>query len=121
MKKLLLLMSIVCFCSCSTIFTSSRQHITFTGEEGSKIYDPATNVKIAEIKEDHTTNISLRKSLNDKQLVIKKEGKEPQAVILESKFNNTTLWNLLFWPGFIIDLATGQMNKYDNTVINLND
>lgn len=59
--------------------------------------------------------------MNDKQFVIKKEGKESKAVFIESRFNKTSLWNLLFWPGFLIDLGTGQMNKYDNTIINLED
>jgi len=121
MKKAILLVSVICLSSCATIFTSSRQNITFTGDEGTKIYDSSTNVKLAEIKEDQTTNISLKKTMNDKQLVIKKDGKEPQAVVIESKFNKTSLWNLLFWPGFLIDLGTGQMNKYDNTIINLGE
>ncbi|NMA73330.1 MAG: hypothetical protein GX963_04060 [Bacteroidales bacterium] len=107
--------------SCATIFTKSRQSITFTGEPGTKIYDPTTNIKLAEIEEDETATISLKKGLNDKQLVIKKEGETSKAVVIESTFNAQTLWNILFWPGFLVDLGTGKMNKYDNTIINLTD
>lgn len=112
-------MSIILLSSCASIFTSSRQNIVFTGDEGTKIYDTSTNLKLAEIDKDQTASISVKKKMNDKQFLIKKEGKEPKAVIIESSFNNVALWNLLFWPGFLIDLATGQMNKYDNTAINL--
>ncbi|NMA74032.1 MAG: hypothetical protein GX963_07680 [Bacteroidales bacterium] len=107
--------------SCATIFTKSRQTITFTGEPGTKIYDSSTNIKLAEIGEDEMATISFKKGLNDKQLVIKKEGEKTKAVIVESRFNAHTLWNILFWPGFFVDLGTGQMNKYDNTIIDLTD
>ncbi|NLZ74082.1 MAG: hypothetical protein GX905_09775 [Bacteroidales bacterium] len=109
------------FSSCATIFTKSRQSITFTGKPGTKIYDPTTNIKLGEIDQDETVTISLKKELNDKQLVIKNEGEKSKAVIIESTFNAHTLWNILFWPGFLVDLGTGQMNKYENTIINLAD
>ena len=34
-------------------------------------------------------------------------------------FNNACLWNILFWPGFLVDLGTQKMNKWDNTIINI--
>lgn len=120
MKKLLLFTSIILlFSSCSTLFTSSRQSITFAGIEGTKIYDASNNVKLAEIGSDKTATVSIKKKMSDKQLLAKKEGYKTLPLVLESAFNTTTLWNILFWPGFLVDLGTGQMNKWDNTYINI--
>ena len=120
MKKLILLAIIgFSFSSCATIFTPSRQSITFSGIEGTKIYDASNNVKLAEIGSDKTATVSIKKKMSDKQLLAKKEGYRTLPFILESAFNTTSLWNILFWPGFIVDLGTGQMNKWDNTNINI--
>lgn len=120
MKRLLFLFSIcILLSSCATIFTNSRQSITFSGPEGTKIYDADSNVKLAEIGSDGTATARIKKKLGDKNLLAKKEGYKTQPFLLESGFNATTLWNILFWPGFLVDLGTGQINKYDNTTISL--
>lgn len=55
MKKILLLLSVcISFSSCCTLFSSSKQDITFTGMNGTKIYEASTKQKIAEIKEDNS-------------------------------------------------------------------
>lgn len=45
MRKLILFSTLLgvtlMFSSCATIFTKSKQEITFTGEKGAKIYDKA--------------------------------------------------------------------------------
>ncbi|MFV0419181.1 MAG: hypothetical protein ACK5KT_10685 [Dysgonomonas sp.] len=120
MKKIILL-AIIGFSlsSCATLFTSSRQSITFAGAEGTKIYDAGSNIKLAEIGSDKTATVSVKKNMSDKQLLAKKEGYKTTPLLLESSFNTTSLWNILFWPGFFVDLGTGQMNKWDNTYINI--
>lgn len=35
--------------SCLTVFSGSRQAVTFLGEDGTKLYDGTTMVKLAEI------------------------------------------------------------------------
>lgn len=122
MKKPLsaaMICAVILLTSCATLFTNSKQAITFSGIEGTKIYDTATNIKIAEIGSDKTATVSVKKKLSDKQLIAKKEGYKNTPILLESSFNTTSLWNLLFWPGFIVDLGTGQMNKWDNTYVNI--
>ena len=43
MKKILLLLSVcISFSSCCTLFSSSKQDITFTGMNGTKIYEAST-------------------------------------------------------------------------------
>ena len=106
MKKILLLLSVcISFSSCCTLFSSSKQDITFTGMNG--------------IKEDNSVTVQIKKKREDKQLVAKKEGYQTTPFVLESTFNNACLWNILFWPGFLVDLGTQKMNKWDNTIINI--
>lgn len=122
MKKLLstaMIFAVILLTSCATLFTDSKQAVTFSGIEGTKIYDASTNIKIAEIGSDKTTTVPIKKKLSDKQLIAKKEGYKNTPILLESAFNTTSLWNLLFWPGFVVDLGTGQMNKWDNTYISI--
>ncbi len=62
MKTHLLVFIFVCLMtSCATVFTRSKQPITFSGIEGIKIYDTATNIKIAEIGSDQTVTVSFQK------------------------------------------------------------
>lgn len=117
--SLILLVFLLSLSSCATIFTKSKQPITFMGEPGIKIYQASSNVKIGEIGEEKSTTIEIKKKLGDTQLIAKKEGRPNTPLILESSFNTTSLWNILFWPGFLVDLGTGQMNKYDNSVIQI--
>lgn len=120
MKKLFFLaFATLAFSSCATLFTSSKQDITFAGIEGTKIYDATNNMKLGEIGSDQTVTIPFKKKMSDKQLLAKKEGYQTTPILLESSFNTTALWNILFWPGFIVDLGTGQMNKWDNTYVSI--
>ncbi|UVV62224.1 hypothetical protein NXY01_18970 [Bacteroides fragilis] len=101
MKKILLLLSVcISFSSCCTLFSSSKQDITFTGMNGTKIYEASTKQKIAEIKEDNSVTVQIKKKREDKQLVAKKEGYQTTPFVLESTFNNACLWNILFWRAF---------------------
>lgn len=120
MKKVFVLAAAaITFSSCCTLFSSSKQAITFTGPEGTKIYDASNNMKLGEIGSDEVTTIQIKKKREDKTLLAKKEGYKPSPLVLESTFNNACLWNILFWPGFLIDLGTQKMNKWDNTTINI--
>lgn len=105
------------FTSCATIFTSSTQAVVFSGDEGTKVYDMATNARVAEIQSDRYATVLVKKNLSSKQFLAKREGYRTKPLQLESSFNPISLLNILFWPGFIVDLATGQICKWDNTHI----
>lgn len=118
-KALILLCSVFLLTSCMTIFSSSRQSVTFTGENGTKLYDATNNVKLAEIKDGGSATVRIKKKLADKTIIAKKEGFKNTPFIVESSFNAKSLWNILFWPGFLIDLGTGKINKYDPVIYNI--
>ena len=120
MKKILfLLCCTVLFTSCMTICSKSNQGITFTGENGIKLYDGTNNVKLGEIKEGNSVTVNIKKKMADKTVIAKKEGYANTPMVIESNFNTKSLWNILFWPGFLIDLGTGKMNKYDPVTYNI--
>ena len=118
MKKILLfVLPAMLLSSCCTLFTPSKQAITFNGENGIKIYDDG--VKIAEIKDNNSTSVFIKKELSSKYLIAKKEGYRPTPLKLDTKFNSVAVINILFWPGFVVDAATGQMCKWDTTNIDI--
>ena len=123
MKKIVLMtvigLSTLTLTSCMSIFSNTRQTITFMGEEGTGLYDGTNNVKIAEISEDGMTTVRIKKKLADKTIIAKKEGYKSTPFIVPSEFNPKSLWNILFWPGFLIDLGTGKINKYDPVIYNV--
>lgn len=118
-KVLFTVIAAVTLSSCCTVFTASRQNITFMAPNGTKIYDVETNIKIAEVEKDNMVTAKIKKKLSDKQLIAHKEGFAPTPFILETEFNASTLWNILFWPGFFVDLGTGKMFKWENTIVNV--
>lgn len=87
--------------------------------DGTKIYDAATNIKIAEVKQDNMVTTKIKKQREDKQLIARKEGFQNTPFMLETSFNPSTLWNILFWPGFLVDLGTSKMFKWENTIVNI--
>lgn len=120
MKKIIILASVcMLFSSCATIFTNSSQNISFSGIPGTKLYDANNNMKLGEIGNDNVANIRIKKKMGEKHILAKKDGYKTTPLVLESKFNTTSLWNILFWPGFFVDLGTGQMNKWETTYVEI--
>lgn len=118
-KTLLTIITATALSSCCTVFTASKQNVTFMAPNGTKIYDVETNIKIAEVEKDNMVTTKIKKKITDKQLIARKDGYAPTPFILETEFNASSLWNFLFWPGFLVDLGTGKMFKWDNTIINV--
>ena len=120
MKKVNLLVAIsIIFLtsSCASIFTSSKQNITFVGEEGIRIYD--NGQKIATIGESGETSVRIRKKLSSKELVAKKEGYKPSTFTLGARFNPISCINLLNVLAWGIDLCTQKVCKWENTYIEI--
>jgi hypothetical protein len=54
-----------------------------------------------------------------KSVTLKKEGYHEQTMMLNSQFQPCALFDILFWPGFLIDGATGNIVKIDPANLNL--
>lgn len=95
--------------SCATIFTGTRDKITFNSTpEGAKVIHNGEEKCVTPC----TTPIS--RSLSKQFVTIEKEGFDAQKVKLDKSFNAVTLLNILFGGaiGVGIDAATGSLTKY---------
>lgn len=118
MKKTLFIITIATvLSSCCTIFTASKQNVTFRAPNGTKIYDVETNVKIAEVEKDNMVTTKIKKKISDKQLVARKEGYTPTPFVLETEFNVSSPVELPFLAGIPGRLRHGkdvQMGQHDS-------
>ena len=96
------------FHSCATLFTGTSDNISITTKpEGAEIF-------IEGIKYGSTpATISVKRSLSDKEVVLKIEGYEPIRFKLQKEFNLVALLNFGGMIGWVIDAATGSIYKYD--------
>lgn len=113
MKNLLLLITLLSLSSCGTLFTSSKQSITFVGQEGIRIYDNGR--KIATIGQSGEVVVPIRKKLGSKELLAKKEGYRPSPLRLEPSVQPVSFINLLNVIAWAIDLGTQKAAKWETT------
>jgi hypothetical protein len=107
-KRLVLVLVGVMFCSgCSTLFTDSSQQVTFVSTpDGAHVkvgpYECTTPCTML-IPRD--TNYAVEAAYNGKKKVVP----------FEKTMAGSTVLNILFWPGFIVDGMTGNTQKFKNT------
>ena len=93
---------------CATIFSGSHDPITFNSiPEGAVV-----EINGARVGKTPVT-IPIKRSITPPQVRLKLADHEPQAILLQNTFNAVALLDILFWPGFIVDAATGSLMKYD--------
>lgn len=100
----------VCLSSCATIFTGSKDDVTFNSTpEGAQVMVKGLEKCIT------PCTASLQRSLNSEQVEFKLNGYQSKTIGLDKKFNAVTLVNIIGGGliGFGIDAATGSMMKYD--------
>ena len=118
MKKVLLMLTcVLCLSSCGTLFTPSKQPITFMGMPEPRIYE--NGKKLGEIAEGGTTTIKVRKKLSNKTLIAKKDGYKNTPLTLDATFNPVSIINLTNILAWAIDLATGKCCKWDTDVVEI--
>lgn len=118
MRNLVIVLFIgLLFTSCGTLFTSTKQPITFVGQPETSIFDHGK--KLGRIGEDGETTIKIKKRLSNKVLIAKKEGYKTTAFTLNSVFNPVSIINLTNILAWAIDLGTGKCCKWDDEVVTL--
>ncbi|QBJ84841.1 PEGA domain-containing protein [Chryseobacterium gleum] len=95
--------------SCATIFTGTRDPITFSSNpEGATVFHKGI--------EKCTTpcTVKISRSLSKQTVTFEKEGFEKKEVKLTKNFNAVTLLNIILGGaiGVGIDAATGSLTKY---------
>lgn len=116
-KVLLMLICVLCLSSCGTLFTPSKQPITFMGMPETRIYD--NGKKLGEIAESGTTTIKVRKKLSNKTLIAKKDGYKNTPITLDATFNPVSIINFTNILAWAIDLGTGKCCKWDTDVVEI--
>ncbi len=101
---------------CATIFkgTSDTIHVS-SNPAGASVYVDGANMGSA------TNSVVVKKSLNPQTLVLKSDGYKDQALLVQRSFDPVSLFNIFFWPGFIVDAASGALMKAErnNYVVEL--
>ncbi|WP_316824340.1 PEGA domain-containing protein [Pedobacter miscanthi] len=97
--------------SCATVFTGTKQTVQINTNP------PAATVEIDGVKAGVTPlAVTLKKGFTGQTISLKLDGYDPKTFQPQTTFNAVSVVNLLFFPGFIVDAATGAMMKYDPKV-----
>lgn len=113
-KSFVLILTSVLFSSCATLFTGTKDRITFNTEpSGATIYIDGV--------EQCTTPCDLRikRSLNDTDVKIKLDGYETRLITLSKEFNVVSIINLGNLFGWGIDALSGSVMKFDQKIYDL--
>jgi len=95
--------------ACSTMFGDNTRQLTVKSQPaGAGIY-------VDGVRHGTTpATITLPSHIySGKVISVKKYGHIEQSATINPKFQPVGLWNILFWPGFVVDAATGNMVKVD--------
>jgi hypothetical protein len=110
MKKNVVILLMFAFCfnqGCCSIFTSDPQPITI------KSTHKGANVKIGPYKGKTPYTVIMPRG--EQYIIEGKIGDKTETVALNRSIEPVYWVNILFWPGLIIDFATGSMWKYQPT------
>ena len=96
---------------CATIFTSSTQSVTVNS-------DPSgANYQYGPFNGTTPAQIEVPKKALASFATFSKLGYQTTTVPVVTGIQGATWWDILFWPGFIIDFVTGNATKLETPVI----
>ncbi|MDC8449824.1 MAG: PEGA domain-containing protein [Nitrospira sp.] len=99
---------VVCLSGCATIFTGSNDNITFKSvPEGARVEINGNSIGRTPV------TVPVKRALTPPQVMLKLDGYDQRSILLQNGFNGVSILNIFFWPGFIVDAATGTLMKYD--------
>jgi len=91
---------------CATLFgDNDRQVSVNSNPQGGQLY--VNNQYVGATP----STVTLNNIWNPTVIQVKMKGRQPASTTIDSKFQPVGLWNLLFWPGFIVDAISGDMMK----------
>jgi hypothetical protein len=112
-------MSSLLLSSCATVFHGSNQSVTFTAvdeETKQDLNHVSCNVTdssgtIYHIKSNPDA-VMIPKGNAPLQIKCDKNGYENYTGSINDSFDSLALLDILFWPTFFVDIATGAIKKY---------
>lgn len=119
MKKNGILLSLIALglSGCATIFSGTMQTIHIKAVDANN--NPLSDIRCV-ATDGHGGGYTIMTNPGSVQVsrkgavVVKcvKEGYEQLNMAVGDSFNSVTLWNVFFWPGFIVDAASGSYRKF---------
>ncbi len=113
--KVALLTSVLVISGCASVGGDNSKVVRVTSKpEGAKVY--ANNIPVGTTP----TQISVNNTWSPTLLTFRKKGYEETNAQVNTSFQPIGILNIFFWPGFIVDAATGNTMKIspDSRVIN---
>lgn len=105
------LLSCVLFTSCATLFTGTRDWITFNSNpSGAGVY--INGQKVGETP----CTIPVKRKLLSPDVEFRLDSYKTQIITLDQEFNLVSIINLNNLFGWAIDVASGAIMKYDRKV-----
>lgn len=115
MKKLLLSLGVaLLLSSCATIFTGTKDRISFNSNpQGAVIYKDGVELCTT------PCSYKMKRSISDTDIEIKLDGYETRLITLDKEFNVVSILNLGNLIGWGIDAISGSVLKYDRKTYDL--
>ena len=127
MKNFILFLSLLSLSGCATIFSGTTQTMNV------KVVDTATNDTlpgascVAKEANGGTTaldmnsgSLTVTRGQGALNINCTKQGYRQLNTMVGESFNGVSLINILFWPGFLVDVGTGAIKKYpSHYVVNM--
>ena len=111
MKKFLticLVTTMILMTSCATIFTGTKDRITFTSDpSGATIFIDGIEQGVTPL------TMKVKRNINDTDVEFKLDGYETRLITLSKEFNLVSIINLGNLFGWDIDAVSGAVMKYD--------
>jgi hypothetical protein len=107
--KYLLAVALFAMSGCATIFGDSKDVITINSN------DPSAKISInGNVVGKGSAQYALTRG-REATITASKPGCDDRSVQSEKRIVGATWLNVFFWPGFIVDIATGSYQKTDPT------
>ena len=92
---------------CSTMFGDNERVVTInSAPKGAKVV-----MNNMALNDTTPTKVVISNMFSPTLISVEKNGCKAQQIIIDPVFQKVGLWNILIWPGFIVDAVTGDMMK----------
>ena len=98
---------VISVAGCASLFGDNERVVSINSvPSGAKVV--VNNVALNDVT---PTKIVVNDMFSPTMISIQKPGCKTQEITVDPEFQNVGLWNILLWPGFVIDGVTGVMMR----------
>lgn len=107
-KVLLLIVAVIGFSSCATLFTGTKDTIRFdSNPQGATVYKDG--VELCKTP----CSVPIKRDINETHIEYRLDGYETRIFTLDQEFNVVSVINLGNLLGWAIDIVSGSIMRYD--------